>query len=487
MTILNRTFYPSPEPLVRALLSPYDFTNAYVLDPSAGDGRVLEAVREKSKPNFGHYERKPQCKVFACEIEPDLRAVLKEKEIPIVSEDFLEYHDPSVRYTHIIMNPPFNGGEGVRHLLHAWEILRAGHLACVLPKSSLEGETIYRHTLRNLLNDYGGTVEDVGQIYRGSERPTDEDLCIVRLVKPDPDGELSFDYENDSARHQKEFSDGPGDELSLGGHIPPLLAAFAALKNEFDVYVASRMKMERYARMFNIGHTENASKIITAAETGMKPSVRYNNMIDAIQEVGWNSVLEHPSFQFIMTDRARNMFTKFKQQQASVDFTEQNIYNFLQELHLRSKEILNSVITDAFDQMTKWHSTNRCGEGWVSNTSWKVNKKIVVPWGVDPTYNMFILKKRNEYDDIDRALCVVGERRFDEITTVTAVASQQRYGSDVRCESTFFDIRLFKKGTVHLKFKDEELLERFNLRAAQAKGWLPDDTTPTWAKANKRK
>ncbi len=484
MTILNKTFYPSPEPLIRALLSPYDFKKAYVLDPNAGDGRILTAILNKSKDAYGG---ESSAHVYACEIEPDLRAVLREKDIPIVGEDFFEYHEPSVRYTHIIMNPPFNHGEGVRHLLHAWEILRSGHIACVLPKSSLVGETLYRHTLNNLINDYNGTVEDVGQAYRGTvERPTDDDLCIVRLTKSDPDGDFAFAFENERGE-EKTFDEGPGGELSLGGYVPPMLAAFAALKSEFDNYVAARVKMERYARMFNSQYSDAGGAIMAAADSGLKPKDRYNNMVDTIQTIGWNRILDHPSFQFIMTDRARNMFQKFKQQQQHVDFNEKNVLSFLQELHLRSNEILNSVITDAFDQMTKWHATNRVGEGWVTNNSWKVGKKVVVPWGVDPSYNMFSLRKRNEYDDIDRALCVVGERRFDEITTISAIASKQRYGSDVRCESTFFDIRLFKKGTVHLKFKDEELLECFNVRAAQAKGWLPDDTTPTWAKANKRK
>ena len=35
------------------------------------------------------------------------------------------------------------------------------------------------------------------------------------------------------------------------------------------------------------------------------------------------------------------------------------------------------------------------------------------------------------------------------------------------------DIDVFKKGTVHIRFRDPELLKRFNIYGCQHKGWLP--------------
>ena len=39
-------------------------------------------------------------------------------------------------------------------------------------------------------------------------------------------------------------------------------------------------------------------------------------------------------------------------------------------------------------------------------------------------------------------------------------------------ESTFFNIRVFKKGTVHLEFKDEEVWAKFNQVATAGKAWI---------------
>lgn len=484
MSILNATFYPSPPALVRALIAPYEFENAYVLDPSAGDGRILLAIREQQEAR--HFHSRATAHLYACELEPDLRAVIAEHDIPLVGQDFLMYREPTIRFTHILMNPPFNHGEGVRHLLHAWEILRSGEIACVLPASALGGDTLFKQTLANLIQDYGrkdgnGPIELLGQIYRGAERPTDEEIWIVRLTKPDPDGDFAFAAESDPELRPRAFEDAPSFEMAVPGFVPNLLAHFAAARKEFQAYAQHRVKMERYAGIF-----EDALK---AADTGETLSTRYNNLVTKMQEQGWAQILDHPAFQGIMTERARQMFHKFRQRQQGVDFTETNIRLFFQELQNRSGEILNSVITDAFDQMTKWHAKNREGEGWITNSSWKIGKRVIVPWGVDARHMSFWLNQREEYNDIDRALCVVSGRPFDEIVTIARAVNDARYDkrSGVVLYSTFFKIRLFLKGTVHLEFLNLDLLEQFNIRAAQAKGWLPDDTAPSWEKVKQDK
>ena len=40
-------------------------------------------------------------------------------------------------------------------------------------------------------------------------------------------------------------------------------------------------------------------------------------------------------------------------------------------------------------------------------------------------------------------------------------------------ETKYFFCTFYKKGTAHLLFKDMDLLEKFNMFAAQRKGWLP--------------
>jgi hypothetical protein len=83
-------------------------------------------------------------------------------------------------------------------------------------------------------------------------------------------------------------------------------------------------------------------------------------------------------------------------------------------------------------------------------------------------------------DDIDRGLCLVAKRRFDDITTIHTALSNKWGGAwscstSGECESTFFRIKFYKRGTIHLYWLDENLRRDFNLTAAQGRGWLPSE------------
>ena len=42
-------------------------------------------------------------------------------------------------------------------------------------------------------------------------------------------------------------------------------------------------------------------------------------------------------------------------------------------------------------------------------------------------------------------------------------------------DSEFFKFKIFKKGTLHIEFKDKYLYEQFNMTACKVKNWLPDN------------
>lgn len=102
----------------------------------------------------------------------------------------------------------------------------------------------------------------------------------------------------------------------------------------------------------------------------------------------------------------------------------------------------------------------------------------------DADFNSFRLRYDSAdriYTDLDRILCVLDGKPFDNCSTVGAALSRafdHKYHSisDQVTESEYFDIRFYKKGTVHLKWKREDLWEAFNKTAAAGKKWLWEDT-----------
>jgi hypothetical protein len=391
----------------------------------------------------------------------------------VVGTDFLRY-EPRIHFMHIFMNPPFS--EGIEHLLHAWRMIYEGEITCILPTTALEGKYADERVLLSLIESYG-TSEPIGQAFKHSEHPTDVECAIVRLTRKANGDKFDFDVTNDNEA-EADFSDVQDNELALQGFVENLLASFQAAVGHYEDYVKARLKIERYTAPFerSYSHKDN---IIAVADDKKAPRERHNTFVSGLQELAWNKILDHPRFQAMLTARARAMLAEFRARQKRVDFNEQNIRAMFGELVAKKDDLLMAAVLDAFDNMTEYHKDNRIHvEGWVSDKAWMANRRVVLPYYVEYGYGGFSINYRRyeEMNDIDRAMCVVSGLPYEEICTIenalrAAFGNRSRPGNTT--ESTFFEVKFYKKGTIHLYFKDEELWKKFNRMAAQGRNWSP--------------
>jgi hypothetical protein len=90
-----------------------------VLEPSAGTGALLRAIRK----------HRPDVALDAVEIHPRYREILLRDGWDVAANDFLTFV-PDLLYDAVVMNPPFAiEGEGlayVTHIRHAMDLLRPG-------------------------------------------------------------------------------------------------------------------------------------------------------------------------------------------------------------------------------------------------------------------------------------------------------------------------------------------------------------------------
>lgn len=493
--MINRDFYPTPAALADKMLAPYwgKLGGKYVLDPSAGKGDLLDAVR-RSNPADQYSRYEPY--LHAVEIEPELQSVLVGKGYPVMAADFLAY-TPNLRFDLIVMNPPFSDCRD--HLLHAWDILDAGEIVCLLPETALQGAERKANLLRDIIAQYG-MAEPVGQAFRQAERTTAVPVLLIRLRKVDgttPD--IDFTVRNDRA--DPLLDDGPGAGLLVRGFIAELLQAHDAAIAGYAAYSQAREEVLRAVKPLNAFYSRKPPKNAWSKETETESVVimdaadkqagvreRYNTFTRLITESAWNHILDHPDFQAVLTERARKALDAFRLRQQRVDFNPANIRAFFDTLMGMRGELAQGAVLDAFDTLTRWHKDNRVHvEGWKSNEAYLAAPRCVLPnFLSQPPYNFGIAyNHQRELDDVDRALCVVSGREFRAITPVSTAVDKdlrarwdQRSVGDPRagaCDSTFFDIRYFKKGTIHLKFKDEDVWTRFNVMACNGRKWLPPD------------
>lgn len=112
--------FPTPPEIARRMVDVASIQPHHtVLEPSAGTGRILDAL--------------PPCKVVAVEIVAQLQGQLYTRypHVALKCGDFLERTDLGP-FDRIVMNPPFHRGEDVRHIQHAFTLLADNGLLVAL-------------------------------------------------------------------------------------------------------------------------------------------------------------------------------------------------------------------------------------------------------------------------------------------------------------------------------------------------------------------
>lgn len=127
-------FYWTPPAVVDALMNragiyapryPGDEPKAWrVLEPSCGDGRILDGLRARG------------CRPFGIEVHPSRAAEARAKGHHVLTGNFLE-QPAREEFDFVVMNPPFYGRHYVKHVNHAMNFLKpGGMLVTVLPATA---------------------------------------------------------------------------------------------------------------------------------------------------------------------------------------------------------------------------------------------------------------------------------------------------------------------------------------------------------------
>lgn len=128
-------YYPTPNKVLEEVLNRVDWRDINrFLEPSCGDGRILQFVKNKSS----------NTKIVGIEYDFQRAEEARSKGFSVYNGNFLEV-EPAKIFDLIIMNPPFYGTHWKKHLEHAIKFLKprpegkywgGGQLICILPASA---------------------------------------------------------------------------------------------------------------------------------------------------------------------------------------------------------------------------------------------------------------------------------------------------------------------------------------------------------------
>ena len=136
-----------------------------------------------------------------------------------------------------------------------------------------------------------------------------------------------------------------------------------------------------------------------------------------------------------------------------------------------------------YDRLTEEHSyypecqkNRHYYSGWKTNKAWKIDKKVILPcYGVFSSWDgrPYAHEAYSTLADIERILNFFDGNMSAEVDLRTTIETYFHNGITKNIQTKFFKATFYKKETVHITFTCPDLIDRFNIYAAQSRGWLP--------------
>jgi len=498
--MFSNTFYPTPKEVIEKMLAPfttehhgktyYRLTGLSILEPSAGKGNILDFIEDVTTDH--------KTKLYACEIDPELKYILQDKGYRVLAEDFLNYSGDYF-FDLVIMNPPFNNAS--KHILKAWDVLSSGDIVALCNSETIKNPfNKERQQLKKLIESFG-SVEHIGQVFLSdkAERKSPVECSIVRLKKVAQKSPFDFDFSKLNAEHGEEELDENTlkNQVARRNVIHNMETQYKKMKSLFVEYMKIRQALKFYSKGILTEYSYPIQMANEAIEKTDSRAQAYNLFNDDLKQEIWKTVLSKTKVEKYMTTKVRENFDSFTKSQGYMDFNQENVDALVEMIFSNRHTIMEQAIIDVFDIMTKYYKENRCHvEGWKTNDKWKVNRKVILPHAIkfgeydtQSHYREYGSSFKTSYHrdkdlpDIDKALCYLTGTLYESCVPISSALDERfkfigsvRPGNsfDNTVESTFFNIKFFKKGTIHIEFKDRLVWELFNLTACSGKKWLPE-------------
>lgn len=482
------TFYPTPEALADKLLEGIEWRFVQsVLEPSAGKGDLaMVAAKRITRDRWypSEKERIKSCDIDCIEIDPVLRQTLDGQGFRVVHDNFLAF-ETQKRYDLIIMNPPFD--QGAQHLMKALELMeRGGMIRCILNAETIRNP--FSETRRQLLKKlagYGAKIDFAEGAFAKAQRKTDVEVALVSVDIPavELDSTIMEDMRKAPTYKAQEIPDEYAEIVRYN--------AIDEWVNRYNFEVGCGLRlMDEYKALKECMPEENgmgAENILVLnvhLDGGRDQAATANEYIRQVRGKYWRAIFEKPTFTAKLTNNLLWELRDSVRELMDYDFSAYNILTLLLKMNKKVVGGIEATILKLFDDWTYKHSwrddnspNRHYFDGWKTNDCFAVNKKVIIPFG---GYDDWVSSRFRAYNvlqkfrDIEKVFDFLDSGRTEwEGSVEKAFEEAEATQNTKNIDTKYFTVTFFKKGTAHLVFKNPELLEKFNLFAAQHKNWLP--------------
>jgi len=468
--MFNKDFYPTPDNIIKLMLEGETIKDKTILEPSAGKGNIIDVLNQMEAKS-----------VLFCEIEKDLQTICTDKA-KLLKEDFMSVKTSDISHIDlIVMNPPFS--KDLEHILHAFEVAPDGCKIITLCNSQTIENTFSnkRKELKTLVDSFG-SYENIGDCFTDAERKTAVKVGLIKIEKP------ADKYETEFTGFFMEDEEEQENGLLSYNAIRDLVGRYVMAVKIFD------QQEQLYSNMVD------ACGGFFAPDLGFSARDRKGNIVDRdtfkkeLQRDGWKYIFRLMNLGKYATSGLRDDINKFIEEQTEVPFTMKNIFVMLDVILQTTGQRMNKALEEVFEKLTQHHKENRYNvKGWKTNSHYMLNEKFIFPYMVEPRFsdrNKVTYKINSYFDRVEdflKALCYITGDNYDDFNPLKWTIQDGNFDFGQWYDWAYFEIKCFKKGTIHFKFKDREIWARFNQKIAEIKGFpLFESNEQTRAKNAKK-
>lgn len=454
--MFNPDFYPTPTEVIFQMLEGITISDKIILEPSSGKGDIIDYLNDNGAKE-----------VLFCEINEDLQKISQHKGKFLI-DDFLKLESSQISHIDlIVMNPPFSADE--KHISHAFSIAPAGCkiIALCNAQTVLNPYSFSRKELKGNIDLYGH-FQNLGDCFINSERSTGVEIGLVVLQKPGEN--YSTEFEGFFLEDEEEPQ---GDGIMSYNFVRDLVNRYVESIKIFD------RQLEEAQRMNQLTSGYFSVKIGMSVTDNQKP-IQRADFKKEMQKSGWNFIFNKMNMQKFATRGLADDINKFVETQTNIPFTMRNIYKMLEIVIGTTEQRMDKAILEVFDQVTQHYHENRFNvEGWKTNSHYLLNQKFIFPSMIDQekwSCNKYHARPSSyanfgKIEDLVKALCYITGDNYDNKASLNQFLRADKAEYGVWADWEYFNIKCFKKGTIHFEFKDKEIWARFNQRVAKIKGF----------------
>lgn len=498
----NKNLYPTPDHLIAKMLSKVDFRNQKIkniLEPSAGLGHIIDYINK----DINKYE---SYNISAIEIDNNCRNQLLLKNINVIDSDFLLYNGLE-QFDLIVANFPFSDGD--KHLHKAIDIMFSGQIVCLINAETIKNPySNSRQDLIQKLKRLNASIEFIENAFVDAERKTGVEVALIYIEKYQ---NVETEIFNNMSQSEDEFEDlKESRALATRDNITNIVLRYNQDKEcitaQIMDFYKNYKKVSKYLTLAVVGEDIQRHSLSVKEETKDLTEIMKNKLnyfATKLKRDYWLEAMQLKEISSKLTSKKKKELSSKLNQYSNMDFTENNIKIFIDNLIADYPKMIDEAIDDMFDKFTYYafrdgrNANNEYSKnihlfnGWKTNTAYKVNKKIILPFRAEYG-NRLYSEKQDFLNDIDMVFNYFDDKGLENklleytetngykqnISTTNTAEIVQGYlyqGKTKNIPTRYFNITFYLKGTVHLVFNDLDMLRRFNIFVGKKRNYLPSD------------